>query len=38
MAIKVNGEGMDAWQLGQELARTAISQGANEILAWSEVK
>lgn len=38
LAIKVNGEGMDALQLGNELAQRAISQGANEILAWSGVK
>jgi hydroxymethylbilane synthase len=31
-AIKVTGEGMDALELGNELARKAISQGANEIL------
>lgn len=36
--IKVNGEGMDALQLGNELAQKAISQGASEILALSEVK
>ncbi|HSL28852.1 MAG TPA: hydroxymethylbilane synthase [Anaerolineales bacterium] len=38
LAIKVNGEGMDPLQLGNELAQRAISQGANEILAWSEMK
>ena len=38
IAIKVNGEGTDALQLGNELAQKAISQGANEILALSEVK
>ena len=37
-AIKVNEEGMDALQLGYELAQKAISQGANQILALSEVK
>jgi hydroxymethylbilane synthase len=37
-AIKVMGEGTDALQLGNELARQAISQGANQILALSEVK
>lgn len=37
-AIKVNDEGTDALQLGNELAQKAISQGANEILAWSEVR
>ena len=37
-AIKVNGEGTDALQLGNELAGQAISQGANQILALSEVK
>ena len=35
--IKVTGEGMDALQLGNELAQQAISQGANEILAVSTV-
>lgn len=38
LGIKVNGEGKDALQLGNELAQKAISQGANEILALSEVK
>ena len=37
-AIRVNNEGMDALQLGNELAQKAISQGANQILASSEVK
>ena len=37
-AIKVNGEGTDALQLGNELAGQAISQGTNQILALSEVK
>lgn len=36
-AIKVKGEGNDALQLGSQLARAAISQGANEILALGEV-
>jgi hydroxymethylbilane synthase len=37
-AIKVKDEGMDPLELGNELARKAISQGANEILALSEVE
>ena len=37
-AIKVYGDGMDALQLGNELAQKVILQGANEILARSEVK
>jgi hydroxymethylbilane synthase len=37
-AIRVNGEGTDALQLGQQLAQEAISQGADEILAWNGVK
>jgi porphobilinogen deaminase len=37
LAIKVNGEGMDAMKLGNELAQKAISQGANEALTRSEV-
>lgn len=37
-AIKIHGEGTDALQLGNELAGQAISQGANQILALSEVK
>ena len=37
-AIKVTGEGTDPLQLGQELARKAIAQGADEILALSKVK
>ena len=37
-AIKVTGEGTDALALGKELARKAISQGADEILALSGVK
>ena len=31
-AVKVTGHGTDAWQLGKELARKAIEQGAGEIL------
>ena len=31
-AVKVTGNGTDAWQLGKELARKAIEQGAGEIL------
>lgn len=37
-AIKVTGEGVDALALGNELARKAISQGADEILALGGVK
>ena len=37
-AIKVTGEGRDALRLGNELAQGAISQGADEILAWNGVK
>ena len=37
-AIKVKGEGADALQLGNELAQTAISQGAHEILGLRAVK
>jgi hydroxymethylbilane synthase len=37
-AIKVAGEGIDALQLGNELAQKAILQGANEILAASVIK
>ncbi len=37
-AIKVTGEGLDALALGNELARKAISQGADEILVLSGVK
>ena len=37
-AIRVSGEGMDALQLGNELAQKAISQGANEILAAGVMK
>ncbi len=37
-AIKVTAEGTDPLQLGQELAREAIAQGADEILALSKVK
>jgi len=37
-AIKVTGEGKNALELGHELAQKAISQGADEILAASEVK
>jgi len=36
--IKVMGESVHALKLGNELAQQAISQGANEILAWSGVK
>ena len=36
--IKVTGEHNDAIQLSKELARNAIAQGANEILATSVVK
>jgi len=36
--IKVSGEGTNALELGNELAQKAISQGAHEILALSEVK
>jgi hydroxymethylbilane synthase len=31
-AVKVTGQGTDAWQLGKELAGKAIEQGAGEIL------
>jgi hydroxymethylbilane synthase len=37
-AIKVTGEGTDALELGYELAKKAISQGAGEVLAWNGVK
>ena len=37
-SIKVGGEGGDAQKLGHNLASQAIAQGANEILAWSEMK
>jgi hydroxymethylbilane synthase len=37
-AIKVTGEGIDPLQLGEELAREAIAQGAGTILAASNVK
>jgi hypothetical protein len=37
-AIKVTGDGMDALQLGNELAQKSISQGADEILAARVVK
>jgi hydroxymethylbilane synthase len=37
-SIRVVGEGTDALQLGEELAQKALSQGANEILAWNGVK
>jgi hydroxymethylbilane synthase len=37
-AIRVAGEGTNALQLGAELAQKALSQGANEILAWNGVK
>jgi hydroxymethylbilane synthase len=33
-AIKLQGEDGDALQLGHELARKALAQGADEILAW----
>jgi hydroxymethylbilane synthase len=36
--IKVTGEGNDSIQLGKELARNAIAQGASEILALDPVK
>ncbi len=36
--VKANGQGMDAIQLGTDLAQQAISQGANEILGVSSVK
>jgi hydroxymethylbilane synthase len=37
-AIRVVDEGMDALGLGSELARQALSQGASQILALSEVQ
>ena len=37
-AIRVKGESTDALQLGKELAQTAISQGADEILGLRAVK
>ena len=37
-AIKATGEGVNALELGNELAQKAIAQGAGEILAWSGVK
>jgi hydroxymethylbilane synthase len=37
-AIRVTGEGTDAFQVGNELARKAITQGADEILALNGVK
>ncbi len=37
-AIRVTGEGIDPLQLGEELAREAIAQGAGTILAVSNVK
>lgn len=37
-AVKVTGESGNALELGNELARKAIAQGADEILAWSGVK
>lgn len=37
-AIRVKGESRDALQLGKELAQTAISQGADEILGLRAVK
>jgi hydroxymethylbilane synthase len=37
-SIKVTGAGTDALELGYELARKAISQGAGEVLAWNGVK
>jgi hypothetical protein len=36
--FRVTGESTDAIELGQDLAQKAISQGADEILAWSGVK
>jgi len=36
--IKVTGEGNDSIQLGKELARNAIAQGASEMLASDRVK
>ena len=37
-AIRVTGEGIEALQVGYELAQQAIAQGADEILALSGVK
>jgi hydroxymethylbilane synthase len=37
-AIRVNGDGAHALQLGHELAQEALSQGADEILALNGVK
>jgi hydroxymethylbilane synthase len=37
-AIRVMGEGSDAFELGKELAQKAILQGAGELLAWNGVK
>lgn len=37
-AIKVSGEGTDPLQLGHEVAQRAIAQGADQILALSNVK
>jgi hypothetical protein len=37
-AIKVTGTGTDPLKVGNELARKAIMQGADEILALSGVK
>ena len=37
-AIRVNGQGPDAIQLGDDLAQKALSQGAERILALSEAK
>jgi hypothetical protein len=36
--VKVTGEGINALELGNELAQNAISQGANEILALGAAK
>jgi porphobilinogen deaminase len=36
-AVKVTGQGTEAIELGQELARKAIQQGADEILKPSTV-
>jgi hydroxymethylbilane synthase len=36
--IKVNGKGNDAIQLGNELARNAIAQGASDILAFGSIQ
>jgi hypothetical protein len=36
--VKVTGQGVDALQLGNQLAQEAILQGASEILALGSVK